>query len=136
MIIRKRDDVAAIDNTFAFLTGATLVAIALPILAMPAEVAAVDPLALPLGAIAPWLALTTLAWAVPIIVLLMWGTQRLDPGRVGILLMGEVLVGAVTAAILTDEPFGARQFIGGGLIVAAALIDVLAQPPEADAARA
>ena len=136
VIIRKRDDVAAIDNTFAFLAGATLVAIALPILAMPAEVAAVDPLALPLGAIAPWLALTTLAWAVPIIVLLMWGTQRLDPGRVGILLMGEVLVGAVTAAILTDEPFGARQFIGGGLIVAAALIDVLAHAPEADAARA
>ncbi len=35
-----------------------------------------------------------------------------------------------------DEPFGARQFIGGGLIVAAALIDVLAQPSEADAERA
>ena len=134
VIIRKRDAVAAIDNTFAFLAGATLVAIALPLFAMPAEVAAVDPLALPFAAIAPWLALTTLVWAIPTIVLLMWGTQRLDPGRVGILLMGEVLVGAVSAAILTDEPLGARQLIGGGLIVAAALIDVLAHPTEANAA--
>ena len=80
--------------------------------------------------------MTTLVWAVPTMVLMMWGAQRLDPGRVGILLMGEVLVGAASAAVLTDEPFGARQFIGGGLIVAAALIDVLADPPEANAARA
>ncbi len=136
VIIRKRGDIAAVDNTIAFLAGSTLVAVALPLAARPAEVAAVDPLALPIGAILPWLALTTLVWAVPTIVLMMWGTQRLDPGRVGILLMGEVLVGAASAAILTDEPFGARQFIGGGLIVAAALIDVLAHPPEANAAQA
>ncbi len=136
VIIRKRGHIAAIDNTIAFLAGSTLVAIALPILAMPAEVAAVDPLAIPFGTIAPLLALTTLVWAVPTIVLMMWGTQRLDPGRVGILLMSEVLVGTVTAAILTDEPFGARQIIGGGLIVAAALIDVLAHAPEANAAQA
>lgn len=135
VIIRKRGHIAAIDNTIAFLAGSTLAAVALPLVAMPAAVAAFDPLALPLAKTALWLALTTLVWAVPTMVLMMWGAQRLDPGRVGILLMSEVLVGAASAAVLTDEPFGARQLIGGGLIVAAALIDVLAHAPEANAAR-
>ena len=59
-----------------------------------------------------------------------WGNKRLDPGRVGILMMSEVLVTALTAALLTVEPFGWRQIVGGGLIVAAAAIDIMARAPE------
>ena len=47
------------------------------------------------------------------------GASRLDPGRVAILLMFEIIVGLTTAAALTDEPFGLREAIGAAFILAA-----------------
>jgi drug/metabolite transporter (DMT)-like permease len=44
--------------------------------------------------------------------------------------MGEALVGAATAAIFTDEPFGWREMVGGALIIGAGLIDTLMPGPE------
>jgi drug/metabolite transporter (DMT)-like permease len=43
------------------------------------------------------------------------------------LLMVEVLVGVASAAILTDEVFGLREFTGATLIIAAAVVEVLRQ---------
>ena len=37
--------------------------------------------------------------------------------------MTEVSVGAISAAILTDEPFGMREILGVGLITAAGLTE-------------
>ena len=51
--------------------------------------------------------------------------MRLDAGRVGILLLIEVMAAAVSAAILTDEPFGWREAVGCVLIVTAGLIEGL-----------
>lgn len=58
-------------------------------------------------------------------VLQVWASQRLDPGRVGVLLMIEVPIAVTTAALFTDEPFGWRQVIGGGLILSAAGAELL-----------
>ena len=127
--IRKRAEVGAVENTFAFLAGGMLVAAVAPMVLMPERV--FTPIGAPIGDILPLLALVALVWFVAMILLLMWGAKRLDPGRVGILLMGEVLVGAASAAWLTDEPFGVRQVAGGGLIIAAAVIDILAPEPGA-----
>ncbi|MFP6742234.1 MAG: DMT family transporter [Alphaproteobacteria bacterium] len=52
-------------------------------------------------------------------------SHRLDPGRVGVLLMIEVPVAVTTAALFTDEPFGWRQVVGGGLILSAAGAELL-----------
>jgi drug/metabolite transporter (DMT)-like permease len=68
---------------------------------------------------APWLLALSLVWMLPVIWLTVVGAGRLDPGRVAILLMLEVIVGLTTAALLTDEPFGAREAVGAGLILAA-----------------
>ena len=68
---------------------------------------------------APWLLAFALVWMLPVIWLTIVGASRLDPGRVAILLMFEVIVGLTTAAVLTDEPFGAREAVGAGLILAA-----------------
>jgi len=51
----------------------------------------------------------------------------LSPGRVGMLLMVEVIVGMASAAILTDEQFGLRELSGTVLIISAGVVEVLRQ---------
>ncbi|MDX1609184.1 MAG: DMT family transporter [Halofilum sp. (in: g-proteobacteria)] len=55
----------------------------------------------------------------------MWATQALEPARVGILLMSEVLVGAVSAALFADEPFGAALAVGAVLVIAAGVLETV-----------
>jgi drug/metabolite transporter (DMT)-like permease len=63
----------------------------------------------------------------PITYLTIWPATVLSPGRVGMLLMVEVIVGVVSAAILTDEQFGVREFAGTMLIISAGVVEVLRQ---------
>ncbi len=52
--------------------------------------------------------------------------QRLFPGRAGLLMMSEVIVAIVSAAVfLPDETMSLVQWIGGGLIIAACLCEIL-----------
>lgn len=57
--------------------------------------------------------------------LVVWGTERLNPARVGILLMTEIVAGTLSAALWSGEPFGARQVIGALLIMTAGVVEVL-----------
>lgn len=66
-----------------------------------------------------------LIWQIPVTWLLLWGAARLDAGRVGILLLLEVLAAAASGAILTDEPFGWREAAGCVLIIGAGLVEAL-----------
>lgn len=59
--------------------------------------------------------------------LVLWAAGRLEPARVSILLMMEVVVGVITAAIFAGEPFTWREGLGAGLIVAAGLFEVAQQ---------
>jgi drug/metabolite transporter (DMT)-like permease len=79
--------------------------------------------ALPLAAI-PWVFAFGLLWMLPVVALTLFGAGRLDPGRFAILLMFEIVVALGTAAALTDEPFGAREAIGAGLILASIAVEV------------
>ena len=56
---------------------------------------------------------------------ILWGVRLVSPGRAGLLLMTEVVTGLASAAALAGEPFGVVQVSGSGLIVAAALVEVL-----------
>jgi len=58
------------------------------------------------------------------IVSLMWATVRLEPARVGILLMTEVLVGAISAAILANEYLDRLEILGGALVLCAGILEV------------
>ena len=63
----------------------------------------------------------------PISYLTIWPATVLSPGRVGMLIMVEVIVGVISAAILTDEQFGVREFAGTVLILSAGVVEVLRQ---------
>jgi drug/metabolite transporter (DMT)-like permease len=87
---------------------------------------------------APWLAAFALVWMLPVVWLTIFGASRLDPGRVAICLMLEIVVGLTTAALLTDEPFGLREVGGAILILGATGVEILSgcpcavrRPPEA-----
>lgn len=78
----------------------------------------------PLDRMLPWIALLGCIVFVPPNFLVLWAAQRMDPGRVGILLMTEVLFGAISAALLSGEAYGAVDMVGTALIVGAAFIEV------------
>ncbi|MDA8014443.1 MAG: DMT family transporter [Gammaproteobacteria bacterium] len=66
-----------------------------------------------------WLLAFAFLWNLPVVWLTFYGGERIEPGRVAILLMMEVAIGIISAALLTDEPFGAREAVGAALIIAA-----------------
>lgn len=72
----------------------------------------------------PWIAMVSVLM-IPVTYLTIWPASVLSPGRVGMLLMAEIVVGVASAAILTDEPFGAREITGTILILSAAIVEVM-----------
>ena len=81
---------------------------------------------------ASWLFAFGFIWMPAVIWLTMFGGSRLEPGRVAILLMLEIVVGLASAAALTSEPFGAREVLGALLIMSASgseLFGASAEPP-------
>ncbi len=71
-----------------------------------------------------WIAIIA-AVMLPICYLTVWPATVLSPGRVGMLLMFEVIFGVASAAILTNEAFGLREVSGTGLLLAAAVVEVM-----------
>lgn len=63
-------------------------------------------------------------YTLPMLFLTIWPARLISPARVGILLMGEVVVGVVSAALLSGETFGVREAIGTFLILSAAAVEV------------
>ncbi len=121
--IYRREVVTAWESTTAFFAGGLLVA--LVIVVLPMDAVGAHPNVGALKAAGPWLFLFVVAYLIPIMLILLWGTGQLSPGRVGLLLMGEVVVGVASAALLTDEPFGGRELAGTILIVGAGLVEAL-----------
>jgi drug/metabolite transporter (DMT)-like permease len=84
---------------------------------------------------AAWLVALALIWLLPVIALTIFGASRLDPGRIAILLMLEIVVGLTSAATLTDEPFGLRELSGAALILGATAVEIGASSPRATPSR-
>ena len=64
-------------------------------------------------------------YMIPMVFLTILPATVLPPARIGVLLMSEVVVGAISAALLSGEAFGAGDALGTLLIIAAALFEVL-----------
>ncbi len=72
---------------------------------------------------APYAALSAI-FVLPMLVLTIWPATLLSPARVGLLLMSEVVVGLFSAALLSGEPFGWREFLGALMIISAAVLEM------------
>ncbi|MCA1287595.1 DMT family transporter [Salipiger bermudensis] len=119
--IRVRSDLGVIPATFVFAIGATLAGLALAPFFEPFPTLSLRDNGVGLLSLA--LATGVLWWGVSLAAL-MWATMRLDPARVGILMQTEVIVGAVSAALLAGEHLATLEIIGGGMVVAAGLLEV------------
>lgn len=67
-----------------------------------------------------WMLLLGGIWWAASLTGFMWAAQRLEPPRIGILLMSEVIVGSVSAALFARESFGGLMGLGGAVLVVAA----------------
>lgn len=123
--IRQEKDITAGEQVCGFYVGGGVVAIAACF--TPASVFGQIPDIATIGASFGWLIVFIVAF-VPTVYLIFWGTQRLSPTRVGILLMTEVVFGITSAAWLSGEQFGWLRFLGVILIVGAAVVELAAAP--------
>jgi drug/metabolite transporter (DMT)-like permease len=71
--------------------------------------------------------LAAVGFLIPVMWGILWGAQHMDPGRLGILLQLEAIVGIASAALLTDEPFGLVEVLGSALVISAGIADVLGE---------
>ncbi|MDR7123997.1 DMT family transporter [Pseudotabrizicola sp. 4114] len=118
--MRLRSDLAPLPSAFLFAFGATVISfVSAPFLEPLPSVAGED-----LLAIAVQVLFTAGSWWVLSIAALMWAAVRLDPARVGILLMPEVVFAAVTAAMFAGETLAISELIGGALVVLSGVLEV------------
>ena len=118
--IRVRPALGPGAAALVFAAGAALATLALaPLLAPLPRPAAPD---LPaLAGLA--LAAGGLWWGV-LMAALLWAAARLEPARVSILLMTEVLVGAISAALIAGERLQPPEILGGALVLVAGVLEV------------
>ncbi|MGB7271230.1 MAG: DMT family transporter [Albidovulum sp.] len=77
-------------------------------------------------AVLPLLVLFMVFLVIPATFASLWGPKFLNPGIVGLLFMTEIVVGAISAALLAGEPFGYREAVGVTMIAGASLLEPLA----------
>jgi len=76
-------------------------------------------------ALLPWLVLLTIVFLIPSNAVLLWGAVRVSPGMFGILILAEIVVGMVSAALWSGEGFGWHEALGGAMILGAGLVEFL-----------
>lgn len=119
-LVRKGEAIAGLEQTLVSFAAAALLSLAL-LVALPHQAAQFN------APVLAWAALAALAWLLPVTWLLLWGARFLEPGRVSLLLLLEVAVAAISAALLAGEPFGLREAAGCLLILAAGALEGAAE---------
>lgn len=128
--VRETNDISLFEQLFAFFLFSSASALVFAFLPLPSH--APPPTWLQLRILAPWLLLAAAGFLIPVMTGVYWGSRHVDPGRLGILLQIEAVVGIGSAALFAGEPFGARQAAGAVLVVGAGIVEVLGggQPSE------
>jgi drug/metabolite transporter (DMT)-like permease len=118
-LVRKGEAISCLEQTMVSFAAAALLSLLL---------LAATPASAPVSAaVLAWAALAALGWLLPLTWLLLWGARFLEPGRVSLLLLLEVAVAALSAALFAGEPFGLREASGCLLILAAGALEGAAE---------
>lgn len=108
-------------QVFSFITGALL----LSLISLVFSASSAEPVTHSAAVISVLpVALLSIIYTLPMIFLTIWPATKLTPARVGLLLMSEVVVGLISVAIFSGEPFGMRELLGATLIVSAAFLEI------------
>ena len=124
MRVRQAPEISVFEQILAFFLYGSVAALGLALL--PLAVLGQPPSLDLLITLAPWLVLIAAGFLIPVMWGIYWGSRHVDPGRLGILLQIEAVVGIGSAALLAGEPFGVRQAIGAVLVISAGLVEVIA----------
>ena len=125
VLLRKDDGSRSMEICAVYFFYGVIAAVILALSPMAGEIDAPD-----------WSAIVdVLPWAIPIAIIVIpgayaafWGAPHLNPGVVGLLMMTELSVGGITAAIWANEPLGVRELSGIALITLAGLTEFLYAP--------
>lgn len=83
----------------------------------------------------PVMTIAALVLFIPSILSIFWASQFLFPGRVGLLMMSEVLVAVIsTSLLLEDEKLQAIHWIGAALIIIAGIVELAPARKKAESA--
>jgi drug/metabolite transporter (DMT)-like permease len=123
MQVRQAPEVPVFEQVFAFFLYGSIAALALALL--PIAALGVAPTIGQLFTLAPWIVLVAAGFLIPVMWGIYWGSRNVDPGRLGILLQIEAVVGIGSAALLAGEPFGVRQTVGAVLVISAGMVEVI-----------
>ncbi len=130
-VFRKTHEVPAFEKTFATFIGSAAAASAfaafIPGTPTPGWTVTLSLL--------PYVVALSLAWLIPMVLVELWASSRLDPGRVGVVLLMEVAVAAITATLIAGEAFEWRDAAGCLLVVGAGLVELRAHARETALAR-
>ncbi len=124
MQVRRAPEGASVfEQVFAFFLYGSLAALALSLL--PLAQLGHPPSLEQLVVLTPWFLLISVGILIPTMWGIYWGSLHVDPGRLGILLQLEAVVGIGSAALFAGEPFGIRQAVGAVLVISAGLAEVI-----------
>jgi len=122
MRVRQTGETPVFEQVFAFFFYGSIIALAFSLL--PLAAFGQPPALEQFVTLTPWIVLMAVGILIPAMWGLYWGSRYVDPGRLGILLQLEAVVGISSAALLAGEPFGLREAIGAVLVISAGLIEV------------
>jgi drug/metabolite transporter (DMT)-like permease len=123
MRVRQAPETTVFEQIFAFFLYGSLAALALAML--PLAALGQPPAVEELIELVPWIILVAVGFLIPVMWGIYWGSRQVDPGRLGILLQIEAVVGIGSAALFAGEPFGIRQAIGAVLVISAGVVEVI-----------
>ena len=122
MRVRQSPQISVFEQTFAFFIFGGLAALVLAYLpffdlGQPPDLSTTIK-------VTPWVMLLSAFYLIPVMWGMYWGSRYVDPGRLGLLLQLEMVLGIISAAWLTNEIFGWREAIGTALVLSAGFVEV------------
>ena len=117
--LRRDDERSSVDLTVGFFVWSLIISTCAALMLAPLEIPSLAQ-TLP---VMPLLLIFMALIVLPGTYASLWAPKFLSPGLASLLLMTEVVVGAISATLLADEPFGTRETIGVLLIVSASFVE-------------